>query len=427
MRNFEKILFSLALTLALVGCSNDDFLTVSDELKAQQQLEEEARKVLTFSMGAGELISKASTNYRAWNANDPQSFGAYGIYNQVTSIPTDFFNNQLVEREENPEVFSWSRWKYSPLKYWADYDSYDTFDFFAYMPYQASDTSAPEAPQNGAKLKLEKVTGVGAGTGIDTLKATLSFVVSLKAVAESPNDTIVAVLDSIVNGAHNPLICRTPVHKTKVGEVINYQMDQTLAGFSLKFILGDKMSNIRDFVIKEVKITGAQNTIPVGGVVSRTYKYPLKSESAWTADDITWSNIVKNTDRAKATEIPFVDYTAEIGKEGIYDKDNKTLRIGFSDAGMVRQWGANFYAIPSAEFQPTITVKYDVTVQDEDKNYITTRRDITSKIVFSELNFPSYIAGGSIGQINPITIKIVPDYLYVLADADQRIGYLVLE
>jgi hypothetical protein len=94
---------------------------------------------------------------------------------------------------------------------------------------------------------------------------------------------------------------------------------------------------------------------------------------------------------------------------------------------MVRQWGANFYAIPSAEFQPTITVKYDVTVQDEDKKYITTRRDITSKIVFSELNFPSYIAGGSIGQINPITIKIVPDYLYVLADADQRIGYLVLE
>ncbi len=424
MRNFEKILFSLALTLALVGCSNDDFLTVSDELKAQQELEEQAKTVLTFSMGAGELISKASTNYRAWHTGDPTSFGAYGIYNQVTSIPTDFFNNQEVQREEDPEVFSWSRWKYSPLKYWADYTWCETFDFFAYMPYQASDTSESEEAQNGAKLELEKVTGVGTGTGIDTLKATLSFVVTLK---DAERDTIVAVLDSIADGTHNPLICRTPVHKTKAGEVINYQMDQTLAGFSLKFILGDKMSNIRDFVIKEVKITGAQNTIPVGGVVSRTYKYPLKSESAWTADDITWSNIVKNTDKAKATEIPFVDYTAEIGKEGIYDADNRTLRIGFSDAGMERQWGANFYAIPSAEFQPTIMVKYDVTVQDEDKKYITTRRDITSKIVFSELNFPSYIAGGSIGQINPITIKIVPDYLYVLADADQRIGYLVLE
>lgn len=417
MRNFEKILFSLALTLAMVGCSNDDFLTVSDELKAQQQLEEEARKVLTFSMGAGELISKASTNYRAWHTGDPNSFGAYGIYNR--NMTTKLFDNEEVNRVG-------LAWEYSPLKYWADYTWCENFDFFAYMPYQTSDTSEPEAAQNGAKLELEKVTGDGAGTGIDTLKATLSFVVTLKNAERG--DTTVAVLDSLVDGAHNPLICRTPVHKTKVGEVINYQMDQTLAGFSLKFILGDKMSNIRDFVIKEVKITGAQNTIPVGGVVSRTYKYPLKSESAWTADDITWSNIVKNTDKAKATEIPFVDYTAEIGgKAGIYDKDSKTLRIGFSDAGMVRQWGANFYAIPSAEFQPTITVKYDVTVQDEDKNYIITRRDITSKIVFSESNFPSYTAGGSIGQINPITIKIVPDYLYVLADADQRLGYLVLE
>ena len=422
IKRFYNALFSLTLALALTGCSNEDFLTVSDEVKAKQELEEQAKTVLTFSMGGSDLISKASTDYRAWHEGDPTTFGAYGIYNQATSIPEDFFNNQLVEREEDEGVFQWSRWKYDPLKYWADYTSYNTFDFFAYMPQQETDSSEPESPRNGAKIELEKVTGVGSGTGIDTLKATLSFVVTLKDA-----DTIVAVLDGINDGENNPLICNVPVHKTKVGEVINFQMDQTLTGFSLNFILGEDMSNIRDFVIKEVRVTGAQNTIPVGGVVSRTYKYPLKSGSAWTAGDITWSDITYNNDREKATEIPFVDHSTATSPTDIYDVVNKTLRIGYSEQGMERQWGAYFYAIPSAEFQPTITVKYDVIVKDEDGNDIETRENIVSLIQFSDSNFPSYTAAGSIGKVNPITIKIIPAHLYVLADADQRFGYLEVE
>lgn len=397
--------FTLFLTSALTGCSDEDFLTTqSDETK-----------VLSFSIGTDmeEITSKASSEYRAWHSGDPTSFGAYGLHDQGSTTPV--FNNQQVNRVG-------SLWEYTPLQYWADYTWCKNFDFFGYMPYQASDTGAN--PQDGAKFDVRTLTGVGSGAGIDTLAVTLSFPVTLKDVA---NDTIVAVLDSIEDGEHNPLICNLPVHKTKVGEVINFRMDQTLTGFCLKFQLGTKMSNIRDFIIKEVKVTGAKNTIPVGGVVSRTYKFPKKDGGAWTAGNITWSDITKNTDKAKATEIPFVDYSAKIGKSGIYDNTNKTLRIGYSEPEEIRQWGANFYAIPSAEFAPTISVKYDVVVVDEDTNDVTTRENIVSEIQFSSDYFNTYTAAGAIGQVNPIVVQIIPKYLYVLADADQRLGYVVVE
>lgn len=381
MRNLEKIVFSLALTLALVGCSNEDFLTTaSDETK-----------VMSFSIGSGisELTSKApAEGYRAWKTGDPTSFGAYGIYNR--NMTTKLFDNQEVTRSD-------SKWTYTPLKYWADYTWCETFDFFGYMPYKEEGVSFTQ------------------GTGADVNKYTLSFPVTLA-------DGV------IVDVADVPLICHEPVHKTKVGETINFQMDQVLTGFNLEFTLGTEMSDLRDFLIKEVKITGAADVLPYKGLVSSTYTYD-PSAGTWTAGDVTWSNIEKKGSAIDYT-VPYVNNgSAEKGTAGMYDNGAQTLRIGYTNRAITTtgKWGADFFAIPSADFKPNISVKYDVQVMNEDGTYTTTRENITNTIQFSDSFFTSYTEGGAVGKLNKITVQIIPDFLYVLADADQRLGYLVIE
>ncbi len=394
MRNFEKILFSLALMLALVGCSNEDFLTTaSDETK-----------VMSFSIGSGisELTSKApAEGYREWKTGDPTSFGVYGIYNQNIDSKAQLFDNEQVSTTNG------TTWTYDPLKYWADYTWCESFDFFGYMPKKDTDSSDPDAepaePRNG--VKLEK-----AGN-----EYTLSFPVE---IANSVTSDV----------ATTPLICAAPVHKTKVGETINFQMDQVLTGFNLEFTLGTEMSDLRDFLIKEVKITGAAAVLPYKGLVSRTYTYN-PSAGTWTAGDVTWSNIEKKGSAIDYT-VPYVNNgSAEKGTAVMYDDDAKTLRIGYTNREVTTtgKWGADFFAIPSAEFKPNISVKYDVQVKNEDGTYTTTRENITNTIQFSDSFFTSYTEGGAVGKLNKITVQIIPDYLYVLADADQRLGYLVIE
>lgn len=389
MRNFEKILFSLALTLALVGCSNEDFLTTaSDETK-----------VMSFSIGSGisELKSKApAEGYRAWQTGDPTTFGAYGIYNQNIDSKAQLFDNQLVSTTDG------TTWTYSPLKFWAGYTWCESFDFFGYMPKMATDDSDPEEPRNG--VKLEK----------DGNEYTLSFPVEL---ANSVTSDV----------ATAPLICAAPVHKTKVGETINFQMDQVLTGFNLKFTLGTEMSDLRDFVIKEVKITGAADVLPYKGLVSRTYTYN-PSAGTWTAGDVTWSNIEKKGS-AIDYSVPYVNNgSAEESTTIMYDDEERTLRIGYTNREVTTtgKWGADFFAIPSAEFKPYISVKYDVQVMNEDGTYTTTRENITNTIQFYDGYFSAYTEGGAVDKLNTITVQIVPQFLYVLADADQRIGQLVV-
>ncbi|MBR2252986.1 MAG: hypothetical protein IJ895_00985, partial [Prevotella sp.] len=258
---------------------------------------------------------------------------------------------------------------------------------------------------------------------------TLSFPVTL-------DDAVTSTASEV------PLICHAPVHKTVVGDVINYEMDQVLTGFSLKFMLGTKMTALRDFVIKEVKITGDADALPCSGTVSRTYTYNPSTDS-WSSGNVTWTGITMNP-AAVSYDIPFVDhgkgtaddaYTPNDTKHGVYDDVKEvyggTLRIGYSDpvetVADARQWGNAFYAIPSADFHPDIEVKYDVTVKDENGTYITTRENITSTINFTEGYFKAYTAAGAVAKVNPIVVQIVPDYLYVLADADQRASWMIIE
>lgn len=387
-------------TLALVGCSNDDFLTTqSDEAK-----------VVSFSIGTSmeEVASKASTGYRAWEIGDPTTLGAYGIYNQNIDSKANLFDNKLVQTEDDGAT-----WTYSPLKYWADYTWCESFDFFGYMPKTDTDSSDPDAepaePRNG--VKLEK----------DGNEYTLSFPVTLDDAVTSDVATV-------------PLICHAPVHKTKVGETINFEMDQVLTGFSLEFQLGTEMSDLRDFLIKEVKITGAADVLPYKGLVSRTYTYD-PSAGTWTAGNVTWSNIEKKGSAIDYTVLyknngSAENNTAVMYKDNdTYNSGNGTMRIGYTNREVTTKgkWGADFFAIPSADFKPNISVKYDVQVKNEDGTYTTTRENITNTIQFSDSFFTNYTEGGAVGKLNKITVQIKPVYLYVLADADQRIGYLLVE
>lgn len=366
-------------TLALVGCSNDDFLTTqSDEAK-----------VVSFSIGTDmpQVVSKARDGYRDWTAGDPTSFGAFGMYDRNFANIDKLFRNQEVTR-------SGSAWTYTPVKYWADYTWCQAFDFFGYMPYVA-----------GAMLTQGEV-------GHEN-EYTLSFPVELSDVVLSKDDV-----------AEIPLICHLPVHKDKVGDVINYEMDQVLTGFNLQFQMGAEMAELRDFVIKEVKITGDEMSLPKGGTVSRTYTYNA-SAGTWSAGAVAWSGIAKKTEAVDYT-VPFVDH-GDGAADDPYDTTNNTLRVGYSFKNRTSQWGANFYAIPSADFTPTISVKYDVTVYDEDGNFIETRENITSTIEFSSDYFGITYSGGNIGKIHPIVVQIVPSYLYVLADADQRASWIIVQ
>ena len=122
-RHNIQYLLALMFTLALVGCSNDDFLTTqSDEAK-----------VVSFSIGTDmpQVVSKARDGYRDWTTDDPTSFGAFGMYDRNFANIDKLFSNQQVNWDDVNE-----KWTYSPAKYWADYTWCQTFDFFGYMPYR---------------------------------------------------------------------------------------------------------------------------------------------------------------------------------------------------------------------------------------------------------------------------------------------------
>lgn len=380
-----QYLLALMFMLVLVGCSNEDFLTTqSDEAK-----------VMSFSIGTSmeEVASKASTGYRAWTTGDPTSFGAFGMYNMdITSASQEkLFGNQRVDWDDDNE-----KWTYSPPKYWAHFSWCNTFDFFGYMPYVA-----------GATLTQ--------GTGDDQYKYTLSFPASL------PN----SVLDEVFNV---PLICKEPVSKDKIGEKIDFKMDQVLAGFNITFQLDDKMSALRDFVIKKVEITGAEGSLPVSGNVSRTYTY-IPATSKWSAGDIVWSGIGYNASDIEY-EVPFVNHGKGTASDA-YDDTNKTLRIGHSFPSAKSQWGADFFAIPSANFQPTIRVTYYVEdpKDDDSEDPLIPRGEeeyLTAEIQLSSSFFENYSQGVT-GQKNGINVFIKPAYLYVLSDYDQWIKHIVVQ
>jgi hypothetical protein len=264
----------------------------------------------------------------------------------------------------------------------------------------------------------EEGTTLTQGTGEDQYKYTLSFPASL------PNSVLADV-------ANVPLIGKEPVSKDKIGEKINFQMDQVLAGFNITFQLDDKMAALRDFVITQVEIKGAAESLPVSGKVSRTYTYSL-AKKEWSAGDVVWSEIGTNAEAVDYV-VPFVDHGKDTASDPyeVTDETHGTLRIGHSFPGAKSQWGADFFAIPSAYFTPTIKVTYyveDPKDDDSDDPLIPRGEEdyLTAEIQLSSSFFETYSQVPA-GQKNGINVFIKPAYLYVLSDYDQWIKHIVVQ
>ena len=315
------------------------------------------------------FMPKAETVTRAdYSPNNPHpaTMGVFG-YHDLSEAAMNSSNNNNNNKifYNKPVSYVDGIWAYSPTKYWPEYSSYNSFDFFGYMPYESNANFTYSA--GSYKLSL--------GVTLDE--------------------------SSILEGKDLPLICNTPHHKDAPGEIVDFKMDQTMMGFQLKFKLGTKMSKVREFEITNVTISG---DIPYKGSISRTYTYKDKT---WTQGNIVWSNV------------DFKSMTLNI--------TNQSGSLTLSDDNFY-EWGSPFYAIPVAEFVPMISVTYNVRVAEPNRTI--TRENVTNTIVFNEDNFANLknkkLASGW-GKLCPLEIAIVPDHLYILADADQYIGTLAIE
>ena len=347
---FGKAWLGFLLLPFMVGCSGDD-------LEQYAQRSDNANEI-----GFMTRTENVTRGYSMENPH-PATMGVLGYHDlsELHMKDNEFiiFNNKKVSYEDDA-------WIYSPIKFWPEYASFNNFDFFGYMPYSSNATL----------------------TYYD-LGYTLSFNTTLS-------------VPTIKEGKDLPLICDMPHHKDAPGEIVKFAMDQTTTGFQLKFKLGTKMSNVREFEITKVEVLGQ---IPNKGKISRTYT--CNEDGTWKANQnppIVWSNVT-------TTEMA-LDILNEKGSLRLFDDE-------------FHEWGNPFFVIPVESFAPTIRVTYNVKVAD---NGTVTRENVMKTIVFNKDNFANLKKQGLMpGKINSLEIAIVPDHLYILADADQYIGYLVME
>ncbi len=358
MKTMRNTLYALLGIGMLTACSSDDLpLTQSDEAR-----------IITFSASMEKVITRTTEGHRDWSKDtDPLSmnvFGWVGDDNILKGVRVDY----------NTAGVDVGKWTYAPEKYWADYiiDNKD-YGFVACMPYN----EGSEASYEGGKY-------------------TVSMPVSI------PNGIL-------TNTQELPMISHLNSNPA-VGQVVEFDMDQTLVSFDIQFSMDERMAKLRFFDIKEVKIEG---NMPVSGTVKCGF---TKSDLGHIQDitSFAWSNVE----------------TGNIAPAYVGGEDHAPLKVDVYGE-VYKMWdNSTFYAIPSpvpTDFEPTITVTYDVHIVYEGNDEIT-RKDVTSSIVFNKANF-GYGSDSALkaGNRYPIKIRIMPKYLYVLADVDQTYGYLLIE
>ncbi|WOG05009.1 hypothetical protein RJT11_05650 [Segatella copri] len=351
---------------------------------------------ITFAVKTQKTQTRAQ-EYEGYDASrHPQTLGVFGYYNlpdhnftSAEGTSHAIFNNETVNYDKTS-----GNWKTNPERKWDDYKN-NNFDFFGYMP------------QN-AQASLTK-----SSTSESTYVLSIPYTIQI-------NGNLSPILFDLKQA---PIICAQPEHKegTTAGgtektfeRVVEMRFDQTMTGYYLNFQLDTRMNKLRHFRIKGVKLYG---TLPTGGTLSRSYTF---NGNSWTAEAIKW------------TDLQTKEFDATNGIALAKDKDaknpappaaNDTLNLNDTK---FRRWGATFYAPSTTLFVPTIAVTYDVTMEDENKKEITTRKDVTSTIILNNQYF-STLKPESTATIYPINILIQPRFLYVLADQDAWSGFLLVD
>lgn len=383
----KKKQYITLLTTVLIGLNACE----SSDLPIQHA---DSYDYITFAVKTQKTPTRAQV-YEGYDASrHPYTLGVFGYYNlpdhNFTSAEGNaIFNNETVNYDKTS-----GNWKTNPERKWDDYKS-NNFDFFGYMP------------QN-AQASLTKPS-----TSESTYVLSIPYTIQI-------NDKPSPILFDLKQA---PIICALPEHKegtTAAGtektfeRVVEMKFDQTMTGYYLNFKLDTRMNILRHFRIKGVKIYG---TLPTGGTLSRSYTF---KENSWTAENIKW------------TDLKTTNFDASTGIALAKDQDaanpappaaNDTLNLNDTK---FRRWGATFYAPSTTLFVPTIAVTYDVTMEDENKKEVTSRKDVTSTIILNQQYF-STLKPESTATIYPINILIQPRFLYVLADQDAWSGFLLID
>lgn len=366
-----KHLSSIAVIISLATLSACD----SSDMPIQHA---DSYGYITFSAQSQKILTRTNP-YEAYNPQrHPATMGVFGYQDNDATNP--IFRNETATYNASTQS-----WPTATPKRWADYPKASLFCFFAYMPHSEAAT----------------LTNTISGT------YTISFPFSMK------NSTAPVIFDTKAA----PIVCALPVIKGGIAtentdRVINLKFDQTLTGYSLSFRLDAKMNAIRHFRIHNVTLSG---NLATSCNILRSYTWNASTNS-WSASDIGWTDVIRST--FVNTPIPYKGYDSEA-----YDDATQTA-IVTSDG--YTQWGADFYTIPDADFQPVITVNYDVELMAEDGKTVLTRKDVTSTTTLNKDNFSS-LTTGKTAMINPIRILIQPRYLYVLADQDAYTGHLLID
>lgn len=352
---------------------------------------------ITFAVKTQKTQTRAQV-YEGYDASrHPQTLGVFGYYNLpahdfASAEGNAIFNNEIVNYDKTS-----GNWKTTPERKWDDYNS-NNFDFFGYMP------------QNG-QASLTKPSATES-------TYVLSIPYTIPLIYDKPSPIL---FEKDLSKA--PIICALPEHKegtTAAGtektfeRVVEMKFDQTMTGYYLNFQLDTRMNKLRHFRIKGVKIYG---TLPTEGTLSRSYTF---KENSWTAEAIKWTNLQTTVFDANNGIALAMNQDA---KKPASPKDDETLNIDDKD---FHRWGATFYAPSTTLFVPTIAVTYDVTMEDENKTEVITRKDVTSTIILDKQYF-STLKPESTTTIYPINILIQPRFLYVLADQDAWSGFLLVD
>lgn len=259
-------------------------------------------------------------------------------------------------------------WTYSPAKDWGNLPQHTVSDYFAYMPYSSN-----------ASFSIDTNGG--------TTTATITYPLTLD--------------NGFATEEERPLFCTLPKHDPTENQTIFFDFDQALCAYQLQFKLGDRMATIRSFIIKSVKMSG---TLTTKCTLSRTYTW---NGTNWSAGAVTCT----------------LPQTSSVTNASIPADGN--LRVTSAD---YQQWGSPFCVVPNQLFTPKFEVTYDVVVKKENNEDVVTRENVTSTIEYSNNYFSSHDdTSAPAGTLRTIKILIVPEHLYILADADQTAGYLLIK
>lgn len=391
MKKLAYILSSIPLLTSLSACESTDLPIQHADGYEYINFTVETQKAESRANADSPASNSTRTNgYENYDPTQhPKEMGVFGYHDDAATSSNFIFSNTKVSYDDTKTT-----WGYENPKKWSEYPNAKTFDFFAYMPLN-----------NEAKVTTES----------NASSCTLSIPFTM------PDETSPFLYDT----QKAPIICAKGEHRLvkdadgnakKFSPTINFQFDQTLTGYNLRFKLDPTMGAIRQFSVKKVSITGE---ILTDGTLSRVYTYDATNQ-IWTGGNIQWNDATRKTfDSESPIQLIHTSTDAASSNTAV----SAPLTITSKDYA---QWGKTFYTIPDENFKPTISVTYDVELVKEDGSTIVTRQGVTSSIILNKDNFSSFMTDKP-ATINNIRILIQPRYLYVLTDQDAYTGYLLVE